>query len=69
MGKYLSGRYTSKNGKVFSENSLSLELVGADIDTLISVAEDLCKEFNQELVLVKDYSSSRVFFVQDGGNY
>lgn len=65
VGKYLSGRYTSKYGKVFNENSLSLEIVGVDIDTLISIAEDICKEFNQWLVLVKDYSSNRIFSVQD----
>lgn len=50
---------------MFNENSLSLEIVGVDIDTLISIAEDICKEFNQWLVLVKDYSSNRIFSVQD----
>lgn len=65
VGKYLSGRYTAENGKSFGEDSLSLEIIGVDFDTLISVAEDLCKEFKQEAVLVKDYSSGRVFFVKE----
>ena len=65
VGKYLSGRYTAKNGKAFGEDSLSLEIIGINFDTLISVAEDLCKEFGQEAVLVKDYSSNRVFFVEE----
>lgn len=31
IGKYLNGRYRAKNGKTFSENSLSLEIIGVDI--------------------------------------
>lgn len=30
IGKYLNGRYRTKNGKTFSENSLSLEIIGVD---------------------------------------
>lgn len=63
VGKYLSGRYTAKNGKAFGENSLSLEIIGVSTDTLIKIAEDVCKEFQQEAVLVKDYSTGRILFV------
>ena len=63
IGHYLDGRYHAKNGKNFGENSLSLELVGIDDDKLIHVAEDICKEFMQECVLVKSYSTGRIMFV------
>lgn len=63
VGKYLSGRYTAKNGKAFGEDSLSLEIIGVDTDTLFKIAEDVCREFNQEAVLVKDYSTGRILFI------
>ena len=64
IGHYFSGRYTSpKNGKQYGENSLSLEIIGVDIDTLMKIATEICSSFSQESVLVKDYSSGRVLFV------
>lgn len=63
VGKFLSGRYTDKNGNVYDENSLSLEVIGIDKDTLISLAEEICKAFMQESVLVKSYSDQTVFLV------
>ncbi len=63
IGHYLDGRYTAKNGKQYGENSLSLEVVGVDFEKLVRIGEDLCKSFHQESVLVKDYSSGRVLFV------
>ena len=63
IGKYLNGRYFAKNGQTFSENSFSVEVVGIEVDELISFAEDLCEAFEQESVLVKDYSGHRVMFV------
>lgn len=63
VGKFLSGRYTAKNGKVFDEKSLSVEIIGIDSDELIQIAEELCVEFIQESVLVKDYSTNRIFLV------
>ena len=63
IGKYLHGRYKAKNNKVFDENSLSVELLNVDSDTLLSVAEDICRDFNQETVLVKDYANDKIYFV------
>lgn len=64
VGKYLSGRYTAKNGNFFGENSVSVEIIGITLDTLINVAEDLCEEFLQESVLVKSYADGgRIFLV------
>lgn len=64
IGKYLSGRYTSKTGDLFTEDSLSVEIIGIDKDKLISIAEDLCKDFKQEAVLVKCYPDNSIFLVE-----
>lgn len=63
VGKSLSGRYTAKNGKVFDEKSLSVEIIGIDSNELLNIAEELCIMFLQESVLVKDYSTGKVFLV------
>lgn len=63
IGRFLDGRYKAKNGKMFGENSLSLEIIGVDFKELISIAEELCVSFKQESVLVKDFSKGRILFV------
>ena len=63
VGKYLHGRYKAKNGQVFDENSLSVEFIGVSTETLISIAEEICKVFEQESVLVKSYTEDKIFFV------
>lgn len=64
IGHYLDGRYTSpKNGKQYGENSLSVEMVGVTFDQLVKIAMEICASFKQESVLLKDYSSGRVLFV------
>lgn len=63
IGHYLDGRYTAKNGKQYGENSLSVEIIGVNFETLMKIAMELCESFTQESVLVKDFSSGRVLFV------
>ena len=63
VGYFLKGRYTGRDGKVYSEDSLSVEIVGVSDDTLISIAEEICRKFDQETVLVKEYSNNRLLFV------
>lgn len=60
-GKYLNGRYKDENGVYYSEKSLSVEIIGADHNTLIEIAEKLCKAFKKESVLLKDYSNNSIF--------
>lgn len=64
VGNYLDGRYKAKNGKMYGEKSMSVEIIGIDTDALIKIAEQLCDAFSQESVLVKDYSTGRVMFVE-----
>lgn len=63
VGKFLRGRYRARNGKLFDENSLSIEVIGLNSYELISMAEEICKEFEQETVLVKDYTTKDVMLV------
>lgn len=63
IGKGLSGRYTAKNGKAFGENSISVDIVGISHDELLDIATELCRLFQQETVLVKDYSTQQVYLV------
>ena len=64
VGKYLHGKYKTKDGTIFDENSISVEFLNVSIDTIISFAEELCKEFSQEIVLVKLYGEDRILFVK-----
>lgn len=65
IGHYLDGRYRAKNGQNYGENSLSLMIVGVDTDGMIKIAEEICKEFQQESVLLKDFSTGRILFVDN----
>ena len=63
VGHFLDGRYTSKNGVSFGEDSLSVELIGVDTDKLLDIATELCRAFEQETVLVKCYNNGKIYFV------
>ena len=65
VGYYLQGRYKAQNGSVFTEHSLSIEVLGVDTDTLFSLAEDICRDFKQEAVLVKSYHDGGIYFVDN----
>lgn len=56
LGKFFKGRYTDKNGKVYTEDSLCLEITDISEDLLINIAEELCRTLNQESALIKSYS-------------
>lgn len=64
IGNFVKGRYKSENGNLFDESSLSIEIIGITTDVLNRVAEDLAKLFQQETVLVKDYTSNRIYLVK-----
>ena len=63
IGKFLNGRYRANDGSVFDENSISVELIYTPIEEVIKVAEELCRQFDQESVLVKDYANNKILFV------
>ncbi len=63
IGKYLKGRYTDKNGKEYSEDSLSVEIIGITDNELTETAEELCKAFNLESVLIKSYLERNKIYI------
>jgi hypothetical protein len=63
VGNFFKGKYTDKNGKVYTEKSLSVEFIGVTYEQLIEIAEDLCREFKQETVLIKPYSTNKILLL------
>jgi hypothetical protein len=66
IGNYFRGYYESDAGKVFSEQSLAVEVLFADSTILEQLAIDLAIEFWQETVLVKDQNAKETFFLERG---
>ena len=64
VGKYLSGVYTGNNGKTFDENSISISMIGVSRDQLFKIADEICREFKQESVLVQDNKTNQIYFVE-----
>ena len=64
IGNFVKGRYKSDSGNLFDESSLSVEIIGITTEVLNKVAESLAQEFKQETVLVKDYTSNRIYLVK-----
>ncbi len=62
LGNFFRGVYKSDDGKQYDETSLSVEVIGVESKTLELLATDIAKEFNQETVLVKDYSKDEIYF-------
>lgn len=63
VGRFFGGRYQTKNGTAFSENSLSVEIVGIREDELIRMAEEIYEKFDQKAALVKCYESGRIVLI------
>jgi hypothetical protein len=66
IGNYFRGYYESDAGKVFSEQSLAVEVPFADSTILEQLAIDLAIEFWQETVLVQDQNAKETFFLERG---
>ncbi len=64
LGKFISGKYKSDYEKWFTEESFSIEISGINSERLLEIAETLCLEFKQELVLVKDYKRDKIYLVK-----
>lgn len=60
----LKGRYALRNGAVFGENSLFITVIGIDTTTLLALAAELCDLFRQKAVLVKDFTTKNIHFIE-----
>lgn len=67
VGKNFRGSYTGKNGIPFNEKSFTIDIAGADSDALKLMATEICREFKQETVMVRDFNegATKVYFVND----
>ena len=65
VGNFMNGRHYRKNGKVYSEESLSVEITRVSDEALIETGEELCRAFNQDEVLIKLYSDRYRFVLCD----
>ena len=63
IGNFVKGNYKAKNGDIYSEDSLSIEIIGINSEILKKVAKDIKIEFKQESVLVKDYNHNKIYFL------
>ena len=63
VGKGFHDVYTGKNGKTFDENSLVLDIIGQKFTKVVKVAKEICEEFDQECVMVKDYETNQIYFI------
>ena len=62
-GRGFRGIYTGKNGKIFDEKSIVINIVGQKFRKVVKVAKEICEEFNQECVMVKDCETKQVYFI------
>lgn len=65
LGRNFTGSYKNKNGITINKNSFTITIDGVDSDILILIASEICKEFKQETVMVRDFNKSKVYFVND----
>ncbi len=65
IGKFLTSGtyYCCSDNTVFDKDSLSLELLGISLQTLVKIAEVLCRTINQKNVVVKDYNNTKILYV------
>ena len=66
IGNFFKGSYTGEDGEIFSEDSLSVEIIGVSDDSLIEIAEELCRVFALKTALVKTYSERNRIFLVNG---
>lgn len=66
----LRGKYRDSNGRVFTENSIRIDLIGVEADKAEYLARILCREFKQESVLMctMDYEYVDFVTLRSGGD-
>jgi len=65
LGRNFTGSYKNKNGITIDKNSFTIGIVGVESDILILIASEICKEFKQKTVMVRDFNKNKVYFVND----
>ena len=63
FGNSFYGKYIDALGNVYNEKSMTLELIGVPSELLLLIATDICREFLQDSVIVKDFNKDKIYYV------
>ena len=61
IGNYFNGKYKSDIGVSFNETSLCVQINNITSTKLKAIALQMCKDLRQESVLIKDYSTGKIW--------
>lgn len=64
VGSFVNGKYVADDGTIYTEKSISVEIIGVPTSVLNEVADSIRKEFNQEAVLVRNYEENLIYLVK-----
>jgi hypothetical protein len=65
LSRNLFSAHKSKNGITLYKKSYSVTIEGVNSDVLILIATEICKEFKQATVMVRDFNKNKVYFIND----
>ena len=63
VGNFFRGRYIDGLGTIFDERSTAVDIRANGTVAVIRLAEDLRRAFRQEVVLVNDFTTGRIYLV------
>lgn len=65
ISRNLFSAHKSKNRITMYKKSYTMTIEGVDSDVLILIATEICKEFKQATVMVRDFNKNKVYFIND----
>jgi len=65
LSRNLFSAHKSKHGITLYKKSYTMTIESVDSDVLILIATEICKEFKQERVMVRDSNKNKVYFIND----
>jgi hypothetical protein len=65
LSRNLFSAHKSKHGITLYKKSYCMTIEGVDSDVLILIATEICKEFKQETVMVRDFNKNKVYFINN----
>ena len=65
-GHYLDGIFHATDGSEYSIDSLSIMIGDAASGRMVEISEELCKDFGLKSVLLKDFSTGWIMYVNAG---
>jgi hypothetical protein len=63
VGNFFRGAYKDAKGRIWNEQSVSVEIIGIPPETLKEIANDIRQSFKQESVLVKEYDTGKIYLL------